>query len=333
MKKIGVAVVGLGYWGPNIVRNLLKIGDVNLVYVCDLKKDNIEKIKKLYPNLLGETDYEIVLADKKVELVILATPLATHFDLAKKALKCGKHVFIEKPMVRTAKEGVELVRMAKKAKRILMVGHTFVYSGAVKVIKESVVKRKLGRVFYYDSTRINLGILRSDANVIWDLATHDLAILDYVLNEPLVSIYATAENCLGTSQKEMAHVFLRFKSGATAHIHASWLSPVKIRSVLIGGSRRMIYWNDVEPSEKIKIYNYGVNKSSDISPFNPAYRSGEVTIPQLPQQETLLSQFQHLIDCVQKKKQPISDGNSGLRVVKWLEAAERSLVSKKEVYV
>lgn len=331
MKKINIAVVGLGYWGPNLVRNFLKIPGVNIAYLCDIYEKNLQKISLDYPFLKTTNNYNDVLNDRNIDIIAIATPLSTHHSLAKKALLMNKHVFIEKPFTQSIKEAKELVSIAKKNKKVLMVGHTFIYSSAIRKIKDQISKKKMGQIYYYDSTRTNLGKFYSDTNVLWDLATHDFAILNYLFESLPVSIYVAASRHLGKSNVEFAHVFLRYKNNISAHIHVSWLSPVKIRTILLGGSKQMIQFNDIEPTEKIKIYNRDNYLEASITPFMPAYRSGDILIPKLSQEETLLVQLRHLVDCVKKNMTPITDGISGLNVVKLLSAAEKSLQLKKEI--
>jgi len=333
MKKINIAVIGLGYWGPNLVRNFLKVPEVNISYLCDLSDKNLRKISEEYPFLKTTKIYEEILNDSTVDLIAISTPLSTHFNIAKKALINGKHVFIEKPMTQNIKEANELIKIAKKNKKILMVGHTFIYSSAIRKIKEQINRKKLGQIYYYDSTRTNLGKFYSDTNVLWDLATHDFAILNYLFESLPKSIYVAASKHLGKDNIEFAHVFLRYSNNITAHIHVSWLSPVKIRTILLGGSKQMIEFNDIEPTEKIKIYNRDNYLISSISPFAPAYRSGDILIPKLSQEETLLVQLQHLADCILKNKEPLTNGNSGLNVIRLLTAAEKSLKQKKEIKI
>ena len=333
MKIITVAVVGLGYWGPNLVRNFVKIPGVSIKYLCDIQQENLDAIAKDYPLIRKTTNFTDLLQDETLDLIAIATPLSTHFSLAEKALISGKHVFIEKPMTQTSTQASALIKLAKKKNKVLMVGHTFIYSSAVWKMKEYIDEKKLGKLYYYDSTRINLGGFQSDTNVLWDLASHDLAILSYIMPVQAYSIYATANQYIQKNRVEVAHLFLRLTHNISAHIHVSWLSPVKIRTILIGGSQKMILYNDIEPSEKIKIYTNDVVPLSHVTPFSPAYRSGDVVIPQLSQEETMYIQLSHTISCIRQNKRPLSDGEQGLKVIQLLEAAEKSLQTKKEVFI
>lgn len=332
MKLINVAVIGLGYWGPNLVRNFLKIPGVRIVTVCDLLKKNLKKISISFPSVKTTNNYKQIINDKTIDLVAIATPLKTHFLLAKNALLANKHVLIEKPMTQTSKDAGELISIANKMQKIIMVGHTFVYSEAIKKIKRVIDREELGKIYYYDSTRINLGLIQQDTNVIWDLAPHDFSILSYILKEKPLSLRAIGSKFLQKNYEEVAHIIIKYKKNITAYINLSWLSPVKIRTIMIGGNKKMILYNDIEPSEKIRIYDKNVTISpSKITPFSPAYRSGNIVIPYLEQNESLLNQLNHLVDCIRNKKQPISDGIAGLTVVRLLEACDKSLKTNSEV--
>lgn len=332
MKTLHVAVVGLGYWGPNLVRNFLKIPDVKVKIVCDITQERLNAFRKDYPDISITDKYDDILQDETIDLVAIATPLNSHFLLSKKALLANKHVLIEKPMTETSAQAKELIKLAEKNKRILMVGHTFIYTHAVQKIKKIISKKTFGKFLYYDSTRINLGRLQADTNVIWDLAPHDLAILLYLLPAMPLKVQAMGSSHISKSNIEIAHIFLTYSNNITAHIHVSWLSPVKIRNILIGGSNQMILYNDIEPSEKIKVYNKSIKLSTEeITPFAPAYRSGSVTIPAIEQKEGLYMQLEHLVTSVRKKMQPITDGHHGLKVVKLLEALNKSIIKNSQV--
>lgn len=334
MKTINVAVIGLGYWGPNLVRNFSKIPGVQVIYGCDLIEKNLQNTAVSFPFIKPTNDYRNVLQDPRIDLIAIATPVSTHYALAKDALLAGKHVLIEKPMTRTSEEGKDLIKIATKSSRMIFVDHTFVYSAAVQKIKEILSKNRLGDVYYYDSTRINLGLLQSDINVIWDLAPHDFSILRYLFDATPVTLRAFGSSHVQKKHIEMAHIMITYKNLITAHIHLSWLSPVKIRTVLIGGSKKMIVYNDIEPSEKIRVYDKGILvPPSTITPFAPAYRSGSVLIPHLEQEEALYTELMHVIDCLRFHKRPLTDGQNGLTVVKLLEASDRSIRENAEVAV
>lgn len=329
---IRVGVIGLGYWGPNIVRNFLKIRDAEVVYGCDLLEKNLVNLAQNFPAIKPTKNYLDILDDKSIDLVSIATPISTHFRLAKEALLAGKHVLLEKPMTKTSQEGRDLIEVAKKQNKILMVGHTFVFSEPVKKVKEIISKNEIGKIYYYDSTRVNLGLLQPDSNVVWDLAPHDLSILSYIFDKKPLSVQAFGTSFINKDVEEIAHIFIKFEDKVTAHINVSWLSPVKIRNIFIGGSKKMIVYDDIEPTEKIRIYDKRVSlKHLRITPFAPAYRSGDILIPNLPQTEALFNELTHLVDCIREEKSPITDGGEGLKVVELLEAIDKALELKKEV--
>lgn len=332
MQVINVAVVGLGYWGPNIVRNFLKLEGVKVVYGCDLLDKNLKNLSESFPTVKPTKNFEEVLQDKNIDLVSIATPIGTHFTLAKKALLAGKNVLLEKPITKTSKEAEELIELAKRENKLLAVGHTFVYSEPVKKIKEIISKGEIGKVYYYDSTRVNLGLLQADSNVIWDLAPHDLSILTYIFDEKPVSLQAFGTSFISGNKEEIAHIFIKYENKMIAHINLSWLSPVKIRNIFIGGSKKMIVYDDIEPTEKIKIYDRSISLTDiKVTPFAPAYRSGDILIPNLLQTEALFNELNHIVDCVRTKKEPLTDGDKGLQVVKLLEATDKALSLKSEV--
>lgn len=331
MKKNKVAVIGVGYWGPNIIRNFLKIPSIKVKYACDLDPVKLAKILEDYPMVTPTKNYNEILSDENIDIIAIATPLATHYPLAKKALENGKHVFLEKPMAQTSSQARNLIRLAKKNKKTLMIGHTFLYSSAIKTIKKYIENKRLGKIYYYDSTRINLGGVQSDTNVLWDLAVHDLSILSYIFKSKPKSVYVAASKHTGDLYYDIAHIFLKYPNNITAHIHTSWISPVKVRSIFIGGNKGMITYNDIEPTEKIKLYKNDSQPVKDISPFSPAFRKGEIIIPKLSQQETMHTQLSYLVSCIKKNKKPISDGIQGLEVIKLLEACEQSAKKNKEI--
>jgi len=332
--KTKVAVIGLGYWGPNLLRNFLLISNVNVIYGCDIIKKNLNKLSREYPSVKFTTNFDDVLSDESIDLVAIATPLSTHFDLAKKALNANKHVLLEKPMVSNSKEAKFLIALAKKKNKILMVGYTFIYSEPIKKIKQIIKSNQLGRIYYFDSNRINLGLIQKDINVIWDLACHDFSILNYLFNQKPTYVQTFGSKFINNKHVEIAHIIIRYKKDITAHINVSWLSPVKIRSILIGGSKKMISYDDISPNEKIKMYEKSIKLSkSKITPFSPAYRSGDVIIPYMPQTEPLKNELEHLVNCVKNNKRPITDGEMGLEIIKLLEATDKSLKLKSEVKI
>lgn len=332
MRQIHVAVVGLGYWGPNLIRNFSKIPGVSVTYGCDLNRKNIRKLTRQYPSTVFTNDYAEILNNPVIDLIAIATPVSTHFQLADAALRAKKHVLIEKPICLSSQEVKQLISVARKVKKQLFSGHTFVYSEAVKKMKRMVEENELGKIYYYDSTRINLGLLQQDVNVVWDLAAHDLAILSFLFPTRPVSVQAFGSSFVSNKREEIAHIFIRFEDKMIAHIHVSWLSPVKIRTILVGGSKKMIVYNDIEPSEKIRVYDKSVKiVPSKVTPFSPAYRSGSVMIPHLEQNEALYTELSHFVECLRENRKPQTGTEEGLRVVSLLEAIDKAVKSKKEI--
>lgn len=326
MKPVSIGVVGLGYWGPNWLRNFSSLENCTLAWGCDLSKDRTSKFSRQYPAVKFTTKFKDLLSDKKLEAIVIATPTSTHFPLAKAALEAGKHVLLEKPMTGDSKEGAKLVAIAKKKKKLLLVDHTFAYTSAVNRISEIVKSGKLGELLYFDSTRINLGLIQKDVNVLWDLAIHDLTILSRITDlKGVKEVLAIGSAHYGTHAED-AHLHLTFKSGLAAHIHCSWLSPVKIRETLIAGRKAMIVYDDTQPSEKIRLYDKGVERdTTKPDPFFPKYRSGDVLIPALPMTEALSNEAKHFLDCVRGSAKPLISGEDGLTMVKILELASASL--------
>ncbi len=326
MKQCSVGIVGLGYWGPNWLRNFSAIDHCDLKYGCDLSKDRCAKFSRLYPATVFTNRYEDLLKDPDLDAIVIATPTASHFPLALSALEAGKHVLIEKPMTGTVEEGKKLVAVAKKKKLQLLVDHTFAYTSSVTRIAELVQKKQLGELLYFDSTRINLGLIQKDTNVLWDLAIHDLTILSAIADlEDITEVMATGSAHYGTHSED-AHMHLKFRSGLAAHIHASWLSPVKIRKTIIAGRKAMLIYDDTEPSEKIRIYDKGIDRDTTKSdPFFPKYRSGDILIPALPSTEALMQEAQHFLRCIRGEEAAIVSGEDGLTMVRILEFADQSL--------
>jgi len=323
------AVVGFGYWGPNLARNFNTNPETQLKWIIDISKDRLRKASLLYPSVNLSTNFVDVLRDKETEIVAIATPVSTHFEMAKSALEAGKHVWVEKPLTASVREAEELIKIAEKRNRILLVDHTFVYTGAVRKIKELIDKGEIGELVYYDSTRVNLGLFQSDVNVIWDLAVHDISIVDFLFNgikvEKVVSAGMKYANHL---REAMASINLYLEDRKNAHINVSWISPVKIRLTLIGGTKKMIVYDDTEPSEKVKVYDKGVEviqSSEDLYKIWIQYRTGDMWAPKLDAEEALAVEVDHFVDCIKNDKKPITDGLAGLRVVKVLEMIDRSL--------
>jgi len=334
MKDVSIGIVGLGYWGPNWLRNFAAIEGCELRYGCDLSKERCVKFARQYPATKSTQRFDDLLKDKTLDAIVIATPTSSHFPLAEAALKAGKHVLIEKPMTSDSKQARTLVALAKKKHLQLLVDHTFAYTASVERIREAVKSKQLGELLYFDSTRINLGLIQKDTNVLWDLAIHDLTILSRIANfSDITEILAVGSAHYGTHVED-AHLHLQFSTGLAAHIHCSWLSPVKIRKTLIAGRKAMIVYDDTEPSEKIRIYDKGVERDdSKPDPFFPKYRLGDVLIPALPNTEALALEARHFIDCIGGKAKPIVSGEDGLRMVEIMEAADKSLASGKPVKI
>jgi predicted dehydrogenase len=334
MKRLSVGIIGLGYWGPNWLRNFSALEDWDLAYGCDLKTERTAKFARLYPATKFTKRIDDLFEDKSLDAIVIATPTSTHFDLAKRALGAGKHVLIEKPMVGSSKEARVLVDLAKKNRRKLLVDHTFAFTASVRKISEIVKSGALGELLYFDSIRINLGLIQPDTNVLWDLAIHDLTILAALIDlKNVTEVYATGSRHFG-KHVEDGHLHLKFNGGFAAHIHVSWLSPVKIRQTLIAGRRAMVTFNDIEPSEKIRIYDKGIDHdTTKADPFFPKYRSGSVLIPALPSTEALALEAGHFARCIRGQEQPTVSGTDGLRIVEILEAADKSLNKNRPVSI
>lgn len=332
-KETVIAIVGLGYWGPNLLRNFSRIPGCKVKYACDLNQALLDRHLKAYPQTTFTDSYEVLLGDKEVEAIVIATTIPTHYALTKQALNAGKHVLVEKPMTANSMEAIELARLAKEKNLLCMVDHTFIYTGAVSKIKELITTNELGTVYYFDSERINLGLIQEQQNVIWDLAPHDISILLHLFPEARpVSVIATGGSFVNNKVEEIAHIAIRFDSGLIANITVSWLSPVKIRKIIIGGSDKMVVYDDVEPSEKVKIYDKGVSLDlSEITPFKPLYRSGDIFIPKLDTTETLEKEAAHFLRCVNGEEKPLVSAEDGAMVVRILEACDKSIKERKEI--
>ncbi|MFH1671060.1 MAG: Gfo/Idh/MocA family oxidoreductase [Patescibacteria group bacterium] len=325
-----VGIIGYGYWGPNLVRNFFSVDGSTVSMVADLEEENLNKVRSVYPTIRTTTNAKEVIEDPNTDAIAIATPVSSHYVLAKSAMNAGKHVFIEKPMTKTSAQAEELVELAKGKGLILMVDHTFVFTGAVRKMRELIESKELGDLYYFDSARINLGLLQQDINVIWDLAPHDLSILSYLVDENPDAVQAVGHKHVGNNQEELAFINISYPSGFHAHIRVSWLSPVKMRLMLIGGSKRMLVYDDVEPSEKVRVYDKGVNfdiSGEEVTAFTPIYRAADVLIPKLDRAEALKTGAMHFLDCIKSGKEPVTGGREGLQVVKLLEAASESLAS------
>jgi len=319
-------VIGYGYWGPNVVRNLTSLEGSELMAVCDKSPAARRRMQKAHPGIAVATEASEILGSADVDAVAVVTPVWTHYELAKSALENGKHVFVEKPFTSNTAQAEELIELAAKKNLKIMVDHTFLFTGAVKKIRELVDEGALGKLYYYDSTRVNLGLFQHDINVIWDLAPHDLSIMDYLIKETPEAIVATGQTHLNGFE-DVAFITLYFPNKVIAHINVNWLSPVKVRTTLIGGEKKMLVWNDLEADEKVKIYDRGVQITNPQGLYDLLvnYRSGDMWAPQLEQVEALRQELAHFVDCISNDQPPMNDGNAGLRVVKMLEAANESL--------
>lgn len=324
---VGVALVGYGYWGPNLLRNYLDLPVAAVRWVCDVREGALAKVQSRYPAVPVTTDYQQVLADPAVEAVVIATPISTHFALASAALQSGKHVFVEKPMTADAAQGRILVEMAAQRGQTLMVGHTFVFSPPVRKVKELIDRGDLGDIYFVTMQRVNLGLHQRDVSVVWDLAPHDLSILDYWLGELSGSVCVSGRGCVVPSIPDVAFLNLRFPTGYLAEIQVSWLSPVKLRRTIVVGSKRMLVYDDTESVEKVKLYDHGVDfkEPDSFGEYQLSYRTGDIVAPKIDGVEPLRVEAEHFLSCVRSGARPITDGWAGLRVVSALQAAQASL--------
>jgi predicted dehydrogenase len=330
---VGVAVVGYGYWGPNLVRNFGNTEGAEVVAVSDTDTAKLLIGRRRYPSIITTTDFHELLTNDRIDAIAIATPVHTHYDLALAALKAGKHVFVEKPLAQTSEQVKRLIEEAERRNLILMVDHTFLYTPAVQKIRELITKGDLGDIYYYNGIRASLGLFQSDVNVIWDLAVHDMSIILHILNEVPVAVSATGTSHVVGTPENMAHITLFFQSSCIAHISVNWLSPVKVRQTLIGGSRKMIVYDDVEATDKVKVYDRGITISDSIANADQlriGYRAGDMWAPNLATKEALQTEAEHFIACVSSGRSPISNGRTGLQVVEILEAASRSIAARGE---
>jgi predicted dehydrogenase len=325
---IRVGVVGYGYWGPNLVRNFSDVSDCEVVAVSDLSAERRALAGRRHPSVQTTADAEMMIRDPRIDAIVIATPVCTHYDLAMQALAAGKHVWLEKPLTLNSDQGERLVEQADRTGRTLLVDHTFTYTPAVRKMRELVSSGSLGEIYYYDSVRVNLGLFHHDVNVIWDLAVHDLSIIDYVLGDRPVAVSATGMAHVPGQLENIAYITLFFASSLIAHIHVNWLAPVKVRRTLVGGSRKMIVYDDLEPSEKVKVYDKGLTlRDSPESAYQrlAGYRSGDMWAPQIELSEALHAEANHFVKCITTGETPLTDGRAGLRVVQILEAASQSM--------
>ena len=328
---VGVAVVGYGYWGPNLVRNFANTEGARVVSVSDLDPEKLGLVRRRHNDVMVTTDFHDLLRDSRIDAIVIATPVHTHYELALAGLEAGKHILIEKPLAPTSEQANRLIEEAHRRNLLLMVDHTFLYTPAVQKIRELVASGALGDIYYYNSVRASLGLFQSDVNVIWDLAVHDISIIQYIFGERPVAVSATAASHVPGSPENMAHMTLFFRSSCFAQISVNWLSPVKVRQTFIGGSRKMIVYDDVEPTEKIKVYDKGITVNGSTEKAHQlriGYRAGDMWAPHLPAKEALQTEAEHFIDCLCRGATPISSGLTGLHVVEILEATSRSIAAR-----
>ena len=322
-----VGLIGYGYWGPNLLRNYMELPDVRVKWVCDRRAERLQSAQTRYPSVQVTLASDEVLAAPEVQAVLIATPIPSHYALAKAAVEAGKHVFVEKPMTADTAQGRELVELAEAAGVTLMVGHTFVYSPPVRKAKEILAGADFGEVYYITTSRVNLGLHQKDVSVVWDLAPHDLSILYYWLGETASKVAVNGRACINADVPDVAFINLRFPSGVVAEVQTSWLSPVKLRRTLVVGSRKMLVYDDTENVEKVKVYDHGVDfrEPKSFGEFNLSYRTGDIVAPKVDTTEPLQLEAKHFLDCINSGRRPVTDGRAGLQVVASLEAAEQSL--------
>jgi predicted dehydrogenase len=323
---IRFGVIGYGYWGPNVVRNLDHLEKADVLAVCDMNENARQRVQKAHPNVAVTSDRSELTKSSDIEAIAVVTPVWTHYELAKEALENGKHVFVEKPFTSNTAQAEELIELAAKKNLKIMVDHTFLFTGAVRKIKELLNENALGKLYYYDSTRVNLGLFQHDVNVIWDLAPHDLSIMDHLIEERPEAIVATGQSHLNGFE-DVAFITVYFPNKIVAHINVNWLSPVKVRTTLIGGEKKMLVWNDQAADEQVKVYDKGVSVTSREGVYNLLvnYRSGDMWAPRLERAEALTHELSYFVDCITKNETPVNDGHAGYRVVKMLEASNQSL--------
>ena len=326
---IRVGIIGYGYWGPRIARNFHGLNGCEVSMICDKSPESLRRAKHSYPDIAVTCDAAEVIRSSHTDAVAVITPVWTHFELAKAALENGKHVFVEKPFTSTVAQAEELIELADRKNLQIMVDHTFLFTGAVRKIRQLIDEGVLGKLYYYDSTRVNLGLFQHDVNVIWDLAPHDLSIMDYLIGSKPQAVVATGQNHLNCHE-DVAYMTIYFADSMIAHINVNWLSPVKVRTTLLGGEKKMLVWNDLEADEKVKIYDRGVDIANGQGVYEllVSYRSGDMWAPKIDQREALASEAAYFVQCIEKNQAPFNDGMAGLRVVKLLEAAQKSLKNR-----
>jgi predicted dehydrogenase len=326
---LNVAVVGCGYWGPNLIRNFSTCSDTEIIWCCDKDTNRLKETTKSYPNIKCTTELDDILNDSNTQAVAIATPVNTHYPIAKACLEKGKHVLIEKPMASSVEEGEKLIQLAKEKGLQLMCDHTFCYTGVVNKMKAIIDSGALGKLLYFDSVRVNLGLFQQDVNVIWDLAPHDLSILDFLIDSVPVSVSAHGVCHVGNDIENMAYVSIKYEDNFISHFHVNWLSPVKIRKTIVGGDKKMIVWDDLEADEKIKVYDKGISLTEkdqlEKQKLLVSYRSGDMYAPNIRPTEALSLMVKEFSDCISENRPAITDGHAGLRVLKILEASQKSI--------
>ena len=326
-----MGVIGCGYWGPNLIRNFSDVPASTVIAAADMSADRLASVQKAWPSMRTTDDAAALIAMTDVDAVAVATPVSTHFDIAMAALRAGKHVLVEKPLASSSEQALRLIDEAARRKLVLMVDHTFVYSGTVRTVRDLLTSDGVGDLRYYDAVRVNLGLFRHDVNVLWDLAVHDLAIMDYLMSQQPCAVSATAARQVAGQTENIAYITVFFDDNVIAHVHANWMSPVKIRHTLIGGTKKMIVCNDLEPEEKVKVYDSGVELSQDPDDtrrLRVGYRTGPMYAPTVDSTEALRTEALHFVDCVNGTATPLTDGAAGLRVIRILEAATRSIADR-----
>lgn len=333
---MNIGIIGFGYWGPNLVRNFRAIKDVKLITVADSRKERETALKSLCPSAIFKDNADDLINDPAIDAIVIATPVFTHYDLALRSLKNGKHVLVEKPMASSSVEANELINLASSKNKVLMVDHTFLYTGAVRKMKELIDNGDIGKIRFFDSTRINLGLFQPDINVLWDLASHDISILNFLVSEKPVSVQATGVSHTNNGIENIAYLNINYESGFHAHFSCSWTSPVKIRMMLVGGDKKMIVFNDLEPTEKIKVYDTGYEHKTDEDKKRILvdYRTGDIFIPKIETKEALSFMASDFISAIKNGTTPVSGMEVGLNVIRILEASQVSIKNKgKEVFI
>lgn len=330
---IRVGVVGFGYWGPNIVRNFNTTPGAEVKVICDTDKKARARARSLYPDIEVVSSVKAAVSAKNIDAVAIVTPVFTHFGLAREALRNGKHVFVEKPFTSNIAQAEELIDIARKKRLKIMVDHTFIFTGAVKKIKELIDTNNLGKLYYYDSTRVNLGLFQHDVNVIWDLAVHDIYVMDYLIRQKPRAVIAVGGEHFGRKLENVAYLTLYFDDNFIAHFNVNWLSPVKVRMTLIGGAKKMLLWDDLHSDEKVRVYDRGIDIKTKEGVYNLLvdYRSGDMHAPKIDHTEALKAEAEYFLECIKNNTTPVNDGHAGLRVLKILEASDESLKNRNKI--